>query len=238
MSVQTAERSPAQPIVSSSEAPPLQAGDHLSRPEFERRYEAHPEIKKAELVEGIVFMPSPVRFENHARLNSDLVTWLGTYRAHTPGTTVGDNATVILDFENEVQPDAFLRLDKTLGGRSSLNADDYIEGPPELVVEVAASSAAYDMHVKRRVYARSGAPEYVVAQAYEQRLDWFILREGMYETLAADEHGIIRSEVFPGLWLQTGALWSGDLARMLATLQEGLASEVHRQFVEGLKAVE
>ena len=227
MSVQTAERSPAQPAVASSEGPPLQAGDHLSRPEFERRYQAHPEIKKAELIEGIVFMPSPVRFENHARLNSDIVTWLGTYRAHTPGTTVGDNATVILDFENEVQPDAFLRLDKALGGSSSINADDYIQGPPELIVEIVASSAAYDMHVKRRVYARSGAREYVVAQAYEQRLDWFILREGVYQTLAADERAVIRSEVFPGLWLPTEAFWSGDLAQMLATLQEGLASAAH-----------
>lgn len=218
---------PAQPAV----LPPLNAGDRLSRAEFERRYAAQPELKRAELIEGVVYMPSPVRFEQHSRPHYNLIVWLGIYNAATPGVMGGDNATVRLDFENEVQPDILLRLEPALGGRSRLTADDYIEGPPELIVEIAASSAAYDLHDKRRVYARSGVQEYIVAQAYEQRVDWFVLREGVYEALAPDETGLLRSERFPGLWLHPSALWDGDLAAMLAALQQGLASPEHGAWV-------
>lgn len=215
--------------------PPLYAGDRLSRVEFERRYHAHPEIKKAELVEGIVYMPSPARFSQHSQPQADVITWLGMYRSVTPGVMVGDNATLRLDYENVVQPDALLRLDPALGGRSRITADDYLAGPPELVVEIAASSAAYDLGVKRRVYARNGVQEYLAAQAYEQRIDWFVLREGVYETLQPDQDGILRSEVFPGLWLPVDGLWAGDLAALLSVLQQGVASPEHAAFVAGLQ---
>ncbi len=214
--------------------PPFQAGDRLSRAEFEQRYHLYPEIKKAELIEGVVYMPSPLRFEKHSSPHFNIVTWLGVYQANTPGVRGGDNATVRLDFENEVQPDALLRLEETLGGRSRLTADDYLEGPPEFIVEIAASSASYDLHDKRRVYARSGVAEYLVIQMYEQRLDWFVLREGVYQTLTADAAGLLGSEVFPGLWLSPAAFWAGDLAAMLATLQLGLASAEHAHLVERL----
>ncbi len=216
--------------------PPLNAGDRLTRAEFERRYQAHPEINKAELIEGVVHMPSPVHFALHSQPHVDIVTWLGVYRAATSGVVGGDNATVRLDYENVVQPDALLRLEPSLGGRSKVTADDYLAGPPELVVEIAASSASYDMYDKRRVYARSGVQEYLVAQAYEQRVDWFVLREGVYEAMQPDAEGILRSEVFPGLWLPADALWNGDLARMLVVLQQGLSSPDHAAYVAYLKS--
>ena len=180
-------------------------------------------------------MPSPIRFEQHAEPHSWIITWLGVYIAATPGVRLGDNTTVRLDFENEVQPDALLRLDPALGGRCHITEDDYLEGPPELIVEIAASSAAYDMHAKRRVYARNGVQEYLVAQMYEQRLDWFVLREGVYEALTPGEDNILRSERFPGLWLQPAAFWAGDLAGLLAVLQQGLVSPEHAAFVAQLQ---
>lgn len=223
--------------VPSLEHPPFHAGDRLSRAEFERRYQAHLEIKKAELIEGVVYMPTPVHFEQHGRPHFNIITWLGTYCAATPGILAGgDNTTVRLDYENEVQPDALLRLEPGAGGRSRVTEDDYLEGPPELIVEIAASSAAYDLHDKRRVYARTGVQEYLAVQMYEQRLDWFILREGVYETLEPDANGVLHSEVFLGLWLQSAALWSGDLAAMLAVLQEGLDSPEHADFLTRLQA--
>ncbi|MEZ4770928.1 MAG: Uma2 family endonuclease [Caldilineales bacterium] len=223
------------PTVKIDDPPPLNAGDRLSRAEFERRYQARPDLKKAELIEGVVHMPSPVRFVQHSQPHGDLVTWLGVYRAATPGVTRGDNATVRLDNENEVQPDVLLRLDAVLGGRSSITEDDYIAGPPELIVEVAASSVAYDLHSKRRVYSRNGVQEYLVAQAYEQRVDWFVLREGVFEPLLPDAEGILRSEVFPGLWLPVDALWAGDIAAMLRVLQLGLVSPEHTAYVAELQ---
>lgn len=224
-------RAPARP----SGPPPLTAGDRLTRAEFERRYLAHPEIKKAELIEGVVYMPSPTRFEKHGRPHNDIVTWLGVYRAATFGVVGGNNATIRLDYDNEVQPDALLRLDSALGGRSWITPDDFLAGPPELIVEIAASSAAYDLHDKRRVYQRSGVQEYLALQVYEEETSWWALREGVYDLLAADDAGILRSEAFPGLWFNAPAFWSGDLAAVLATLQEGLASSEHAVFVARLR---
>lgn len=224
--------------VQSPELPPLNPGDRLSRAEFERRYEAHPEIKKAELIEGVVYMPSPTHHRQHGQPHLWINTWLGTYLSTMPGVDAGDNTTIRLDLQNEMQPDALLRLDPALGGQSHITEDDYLEGPPELAVEIAASSAAYDMHVKRRVYARSGVQEYLVVQMYERRIDWFILREEGYETLAVDENGILRSEIFPGLWLNCDAFWAGDLAVMLDTLREGLDSPACAEFSARLKAAQ
>jgi Uma2 family endonuclease len=224
-------RAPARPVG----PPPLTAGDRLTRAEFERRYLAHPEIKKAELIKGVVYMPSPTRFESHGRPHNDIVGWLSLYRAMTPGVLGGTNVTLRLDYDNEVQPDALLRLEARRGGRSQITADDYLAGPPELIVEIAASSAAYDLHDKRRVYQRSGVQEYLALQVYEQEATWFVLREGVYEALPADAADILRSEVFPGLWLNAPAFWAGDLATVLATLQEGLASPEHTAFVAQLR---
>jgi len=216
----------------------LNPGDRLSRPEFERRYEAHPEITKAELIEGVVYMPTPIRHQEHGQPHSWIIGWLVAYVAAIPAVDVGDNTTVRLDLENEVQPDALLRLDPAFGGQSRITEDDYLEGPPELIVEIAASSASYDVHVKRRVYARSGVQEYLVVQMYEQRIDWFVLREGVYETLTPGEEGVLRSEVFPGLWLNSDAFWAGDLAAMLDTLRQGLESPACAEFSARLKAAQ
>ncbi len=215
--------------------PPLCPGDRLTRAEFERRYRAHPEIKKAELIEGVVYMPSPTHFHQHGVPHFIINTWLGVYVAHTPGVVGGDNATVRLDYENEVQPDALLRLHEHVGGRSRVTEDDFLEGPPELIVEIAASSASYDLHIKRRVYARVGVLEYVALQMYERRVDWFVLREGVYDTLSPDEEGILRSEVFPGLWLDVHALLEGDIKRVLDVLHRGLRSPEHAAFVQRLQ---
>ena len=217
--------------------PPLEAGDHLSLVEFERRYQLHPEIKKAELVEGVVYVPSPVRFERHGRPHSDLMTWLGVYRAATPGVLSADNTTVRLDRENEVQPDALLRLETTLGGRSRITADDYVEGPPELIAEIAASSVAYDLHEKRRVYARTGVQEYLAIQVYEKRIDWLRLGEDGYRPVIPNAQGVLASEVFPGLQLLPAAFWASDLQTLLTVLQEGLASQDHANFVANLQAL-
>ncbi len=204
--------------------PPLESGDHLTRNEFERRYHAMPNLKKAELIEGVVYVPSPLRFESHAEPHGHLMTWLGTYQVMTPGTRLGDNPTVRLDLDNEPQPDAVLLIDEAAGGQSRLGQDGYIEGAPELVVEIAASSTANDLHDKKNVYRRSGVREYLVWQVLDGKLDWFVLTEGRYHSLEPDHSGIICSQVFPGLWLAVQALLDGDMARVLAVVQQGVNS--------------
>ncbi len=208
--------------------PPLENGDRLSRDEFERRFEAMPHLKKAELIEGVVCVPSPVRMTQHAGPHADMITWLGVYRAATPGVMLGDNATLRLDPANELQPDALLRLEPSFGGSSQLDEDDYLVGAPELVVEVAASSASTDLHDKLEVYRRNGVREYLVWQIAEPKLHWFELRAGAYVRLEPDEAGILRSPTFPGLWLDAQALLSGDMARVLNVLQTGIDSEAGR----------
>lgn len=212
---------------------PLVNGDRLTRHEFERRYSAMSHVKKAELIEGVVHMPTPVS-RNHGKAHGMMMTWLGTYCAATPGIEVCDNATVRLDLDNEPQPDALLRLDETLGGQSRIGTDDYIEGAPELIVEIAASSASYDLHDKLNAYRRNGVQEYLVWRVYDGALDWFRLHEGEYVSLAIDDEGIVESQVFPGLRLQLPAMLDGLLARVLAELQKGLETDEHQVFVEHL----
>ena len=214
--------------------PPLENGDRLTRQEFERRYDAMPHIKKAELIEGVVYMPSPLRHKSHSRPHAHIIGWLVGYCAATPGVDLGDNGTVRLDADNEVQPDAYLRIEPEQGGNSRISDDDYIEGSPELIVEIAASSAAYDLHNKLNVYRRNCVQEYLVWQTYENRLDWFRLHEGEYLTLKPDESGVAHSEVFPGLDLAVEALLKGDLAKVLSELQKGLETTEHAAFVERL----
>jgi Uma2 family endonuclease len=211
--------------------PLLNSGDQLTRREFERRYEAMPEHVKAELIEGVVYvMVSPVRVKKHGEPHSWTNTWLGVYTAHTPGVRIADNVTMRLDTDNEYQPDIVLRLEPECGGASSISPDDYLEGAPELVVEIAGSSASIELRDKLRVYRRNGVREYIVWQTHDNQLHWWELRDDEYLPLMPDADGVTRSRVFPGLWLDVAALLKGDLATALAQLQHGLASEEHHAF--------
>ena len=214
---------------------PLENGDRLTRAEFERRYAARPDLKKAELIEGVVYMPSPVRFASHSQPHATIMGWLVAYCAATPGVKTGDNATVRLDLDNEPQPDALLCIAPEAGGAVDLSADDYVQGAPELIVEIAASSAAIDLHDKLRAYRRNGVREYVVWRARDRRIDWFVLEDGEYRPLSAGRDGMLESRVFPGLRLAVDALLRGDTARVLAELQRGLRTPRHATFVERLR---
>ncbi len=217
------------------EIPRLQAGDHLSRAEFERRYAAMPQSHKAELVEGIVHMPSPVHIQ-HGEPHASVMGWLFGYKLATPDLRLADNTSVRLDFDNEVQPDAVLFRDTGHGGRCQISPEGFIEGSPDLVVEVSSSSVSFDMNTKLRVYRRNGVQEYLVLLAQEERAVWHLLVEGEYRALEVDAHGVLRSQVFPGLWLHPEYFWAGDLARLMAVLNQGLASQDHADFVATLRA--
>jgi len=218
----------------SSKIPFLENGDLLSRSEFERRYTAMSHLKKAELIEGIVYMGSPLRFEPHAEPHADLLIWLGNYKIATPGVRLGDNPTVRLDLDNEPQPDAVLLIDSSCGGQSYLSDDGYIETAPELIVEIAASSASIDLRDKKRVYCRNGVKEYLVWEVMNNRFYWFSLQDTEYISISPDAEGIIRSQVFPGLWLAVSALLERDMIQVVATLQAGLSSSEHQQFLQQL----
>jgi len=219
----------------SPRVPPLEPGDQLTREEFERRYEAMPHVKKAELIEGIVHMPSPVRWNQHAGPHADLIGWLVVYKAATPGVDVGDDGTLRLDLDNEPQPDATMIIEPSFGGQVQLSPDDYVEGSPELLAEVAASSVSIDLNTKFRVYRRNKVREYVVWRVQDQAIDWFLLRQTQYEQLPPGPDGICRSEVFPGLWLEPTAMTRGEMATVLQVLQHGIASPEHAQFVARLR---
>jgi Uma2 family endonuclease len=219
----------------SPSVPPLEPGDRLTREEFERRYDAMPNLKKAELIEGIVYMPSPVRVYRHGRPHAQMITWLGNYEAKTPGVTVADNSTARLDLENEPQPDAMLFIASNRGGQVRISDDDYVEGAPELIAEISSSTVSFDLNTKLHVYHRSGVREYVVWRVLDGQIDWLSLRAGEYVRLVPDAAGILRSEAFPGLWLDTIALLGGDLAGTLVTLESGLNTPEHAAFVDRLK---
>lgn len=213
---------------------PLENGDRLTRDEFERRYAAMPNLHKAELIEGVVYLSAAVRVKKHSQPHGDIITWLGVYRALTRGVMVCDNSTVRMDADNDPQPDALLRIDESKGGRSRITADDYLEGAPELVLEIAGSSASYDLHDKKDVYRKNGVQEYIVWKSDEKAIVWFYLESGEYADLVPDESGILRSRVFPGLWLDVNAFIAGNLAQVLDVLREGINSQAHQDFVKSL----
>lgn len=205
---------PASETKSSRPCPPLESGDRLTSVEFERRYSAHPEIWRAELIEGVVYVASPMHHEGHGRPQRIVSTWLGVYQAQHPDVDGGDGGTVRLDPDNNVQPDAILLR---RGGATKQTDDDYLEGPPEFVFEIAASSASVDLGPKLRAYRRNGVREYVVWQVWEKRLDWFELSEdGEYVAREPDKRGVIESRAFPGLRLAVEKLLAEDLAAVLA----------------------
>ncbi|MGL5062046.1 MAG: Uma2 family endonuclease [Microcoleus sp.] len=211
--------------------PPLESGDRLTRAEFERRYAATPENFKAELIEGVVYVASPVRVF-HGNPHFNLITWLGVYCTATPGVSGADNTTVRLDLDNEPQPDVMLRIQ--IGGNSTISDDGYIEGAPELVAEIASSSATIDLGAKKNAYRRNGVQEYLVWQTFENRFSWFRLEAEEFVLIEPDADGIIRSSTFPGLWLAVPALLEGSMIEVLNVLQVGIAGEEHQAFIQEL----
>jgi Uma2 family endonuclease len=216
------------------QTPPLENGERLTRFQFEQRYHAMPHNhKKAELIEGVVYyMASPLRYDAHGLPHALIMAWLSAYWVATPGVGLADNTTVRLDTDNEPQPDALLRIIEN--GQSQISEDDYIEGAPELIVEVAASSSSIDLHDKFNIYRRNGVQEYIVWQVYNNELKWFSLKAGEYLLLLPDEAGIIRSQIFPGLHLAVNALLARDKMAVMTSVQNGLKTPEHAAFVKHL----
>jgi Uma2 family endonuclease len=229
-----AARPSSSPLPARPAIPPLRNGDRLTRDEFERRYHAMPWVKKAELIEGIVYMPSPVSQEDHGKPRFNAITCLGLYCVYTPGVVGGDNATIKLDLDNEPQPDACLYVEPRLGGRVKIDEDGYIVGAPEFVVEISASSTSIDLHQKLNAYRRNGVLEYVVWRTYDGAIDFFVLRGGDYVRKEPDSAGILHSEVLPGLWLDPAALMAGDMLAVMKAIQAGVATPDHAAFVADL----
>ena len=191
--------------LASQALPELQNGDHLSASEFLRRYHAMPEVKKAELVQGTVYMASPVRIDQHGAPDSHAQGWLWNYAARTPGVESATNATTKLGPRDVPQPDGLLRYLPENGGQSTV-VDGYLVGAPELVFEVSGSSASLDSHAKKEAYLQAGVREYLVWRTQTGEIDWWVREEDDYVLLEPDEDGISRSRIFPGLWLDAAAM--------------------------------
>jgi Putative restriction endonuclease len=214
-------------------APLLENGDRLTRQEFHHRYQQCPEHVKAELIEGVVHVASPVR-RPHAIHHPELSCALCLYKGATPGVEVLDNATTLLGLESESQPDLALRILPEWGGNSQTDADDYVVGAPELLAEIAHSSRAYDLRQKRGDYRRAGVREYIVWSIEEPELHWFDFTTAL--PLMPNRRGIFQSRAFPGLWIARQALLERDTLRLAAVVQQGTASRSHAAFVKRLHA--
>lgn len=212
--------------------PPLFEGDELDAAEFLRRWEALPDLRYAELIKGVVFLGSPLRLD-HGTTHHDVDFWLGTYRLETPGCQVGTDATWVMGDKNVPQPDLFLRILPEFGGQSRETESGYGAGAPELIVEVTGSSRSRDLGVKKELYRTAGVREYLTVELSPRKITWRHLARGRYRDLAPAADGIIRSRVFPGLWLDPGAFWKG---KPLRAVQQGLRSPEHATFVKRLAA--
>lgn len=210
---------------------PLENGDRMTQQEFHAAYLQAPAGLKAELIGGIVYVASPLA-HRHARAHPPLSTAFYYYEMVTPGTECGDNGTVLLGEDSEPQPDLYLMLLPEVGGQAHVNARGFVRGAPELVAEIALSSRSIDLHGKRKDYQRYGVKEYLVYSIRDGRLRWFDLARD--EELQGDADGVLRLRTFPGLWLSAEAVAHRDGARLLTTLQQGIASTEHAAFVAEL----
>lgn len=215
------------------EVEPLVAGDNLTRDEFLRRWEAMPKLKKAELIGGTVYMPSPVS-PAHGDMHCRVSYWLMYYSVHTPGPVVSDNVTWHMGDENVPQPDVSVRLPPGLGHSQIVGHEAH--GAPELVAEVCLSSTSYDLHQKKDLYRQAGVDEYVAVLLREREVRWHRLEAGDYHFMSPAADGVLRSVVFPGLWLDPAALVAGDMTRVLDVVRQGLASPEHAAFLARLAA--
>lgn len=195
--------------------PPLENGDHLSASEFLRRYEAMPWVKKAELIQGIVYMASPVRLTEHGEPDGIINTWLGTYAARQASVRHAINTTLLLGPDDTPQPDGLLFHE---GGGCRVDASGYLTGPPELVVEIAASSVSRDAREKLVTYRRARIPEYLLWRVEDEAIEWFFLEQDEYRPLPMSDAGIIESRAFPGLRLNVPAALRLDAGAVLAGL--------------------
>jgi Uma2 family endonuclease len=214
--------------------PPLRAGDHLDQPTFHARYEAMPPDFRAELIDGVVIVSSPTS-PKHGRPHAIVIGWLTVFDAATPGAVALDNVSSVLGARSEPQPDAALLIEAECGGQARIE-EKWVVGAAELLAEVAYSSEAYDLHSKRGDYERAGVREYIVVLLRERRVIWFVLRNQQFEELRPDVDGILRSTVFPGLWLDPAALLANDMAKVLDALRQGIATPEHAAFVNHLAA--
>ena len=212
---------------------PLENGESLNATEFLRRYEAMPELKKAELIQGIVYiMASPVSLD-HGEPDHLLQTVLGVYALNTKGVKGATNTTTKLSSDDVPQPDGLLRILPEFDGQSQTGT--YLQGAPELGVEIGVSSSSIDANAKKTSYRRAGMQEYLLWRTRQREIDWWHLIDDEYQLIGPDENGILKSKVFPGLWLDPKALLEGDGARVLEVLNQGLASSEHTAFVERLR---
>ena len=215
--------------------PLLESGDRLDQRTFHALYERTPGGFKAELVGGVVYVASPTS-SRHGFPHARCIHWLSAYRDETPGTEVADNTSNVLGNESEPQPDGFLIVLPKYGGQTTIDRKGYVHGPPELVAEVANSSVSIDLGAKRADYEKGKVREYVVFLVREQRVVWFVRRPDGFAELAPGPGGLLRSEVFPGLWLDPAGFFAPTTRRLMAALRRGLASPEHLAFAESLKA--
>jgi Uma2 family endonuclease len=213
--------------------PPLRAGQELTVEEFLRWQEAMPELKFAELIDGVVYMPSP-QTSDHGSSDFIVTTWLGTYAASTPGCRGGSQSTWLM-LQSAPQPDNYLWIRPPYGGQSTIQGE-YHAGAPELAAEICLTSAAHDLGVKKALYQAAGVREYIGVLVDEEETRWHHLVKGVYQLCRPTPKGIFRSKEFPGLWLDAAALWADDIARLLRTLDRGLKSQEHAAFVNKLSA--
>ncbi len=213
--------------------PLLESGDTLDSDEFLRRYEAMPELKKAELIDGIVYvMSSPVSTEKHGDPDNTIQGCFYNYSLATWGVRAASNSTILLGPKNIPQPDISLRYLPERRGKPQFDKKGYQIHPPELIVEIAGSSASIDAHKKRDIYCAAGVPEYILWQTYDFEINGWYLENGVYRTFPVGDDGILRSRKFPGLWLDLKALLSDDLKLLQQTLDRGLKSPEHAAFLK------
>jgi Uma2 family endonuclease len=210
----------------------LVEGQRLDQPTFHAIYQAMPPGTRAELIDGVVYIPSPVGLE-HGEAQVHVIAWLAHYVENTPGVRALDNATTVLGTKGEPQPDGLLRILPEYGGRT-WNQGGFVHGAPEFVIEISKATRSVDLGPKLADYERAGVIEYVVGAIDPDEIYWFSHDHGALVQQSTADDGLYRSRTFPGLWLDPVALLAGDTRRLRAIVDQGCATPEHAAFVARL----
>lgn len=214
--------------------PFLHDGDRLTMEEFERRWDAMPNLKHAELIEGQVYMnAAALRWDWHSEPHGLLVSVMTHYARVTDGVLFGSDPSVRMNPSSMPQPDAVLRVSEKIGGLSQIQKG-YVVGRPEFVIEVSGSTDRHDLGAKKTLYLNTGVPEYLNWSVPDEQIVLFRLQSSSYEKVAEDHTGILKSLILPGLWFDPAALIRGDRPRIYEVMDMGIASPEHKEFVQEL----
>jgi Uma2 family endonuclease len=197
--------------------PSIQEANASGLVTFEKFYEIVEENVKADLLDGKIIRDSPA-IPRHSHVVTRLGRLIGDFAEKFDiGEVFGATASVRLSKYQGPEPDVFF-IRKS---RLRIMGEKYIDGPPDLCVEVISkSSRKIDRGRKFVLYAEHGVKEYWIVDPLRNTVEFYENHDGAWVEIKPDERGRLHSKVLPGFWFNPKWLSKDLLPPVSEMLQE------------------